>query len=374
LSSSKSLQIPGGDIEEVLNSRRYRRKLQYLIKWKGYSDAHNSWEPKENVTAPVLLAAYHEQNTAAVRKLETEQADCGQSMLSLASKERTAKALLQQEDKCPLDSKKQTDKCPLESKRQSKALDPDNCTQKGIWCVKEETKTQPAALLRKATGFVQKLRALLLQPLRKPSSEEKTTEEPEECECSICKRNKGAAQGATEPHTPAPMMIRSIKIDQKKHRMMTLGAIQEEEPPNRGTSETGLEKSTETVKYYQKGERGQDARQQRQDKRLTGLGEQGTSHLISFILHTVLYPLMHGSPSIDHQRRVICHNPSSSASPPKTVSGVDTTRTPSLPRTPPSSAAVEVVPILSETLWTTPPAPIPVTTTSTDTRGPCVIR
>jgi len=132
---------PEWEVEEILNSRRYRCKLQYLIKWKGYSDAHNSWEPKENVTTPALLAAYHEQNTAAVRKLETEQADCGQSMSSLESKERTAKALLQ-EDKRPLDSKRQTDKHPLESKRQSKALDPDNCAWKGSWCIKEETKTQ----------------------------------------------------------------------------------------------------------------------------------------------------------------------------------------------------------------------------------------
>src|SRR6266850_2141697 len=118
---------PEWEVEEILNSRQYRRKLQYLIKWKGYSDAHNSWEPKENVTAPALLAAYHEWNTAAARKLETEQADCGQSTSSLGSKEHTARAM-PQEGKCPLDPKGQTDKHPLESKRQSKALDPDNCT------------------------------------------------------------------------------------------------------------------------------------------------------------------------------------------------------------------------------------------------------
>src|SRR6267142_4127300 len=47
---------PEWEVEEILNSKQYRRKLQYLIKWKGYSDAHNSWEPKENVTEPALLA------------------------------------------------------------------------------------------------------------------------------------------------------------------------------------------------------------------------------------------------------------------------------------------------------------------------------
>jgi len=177
----------------------------------------------------------------------------------------------------------------------------------------------------------------------------------------------------SKKHTPAPMMIRSIRIDQKRHRTPILGAIQEEEPPNRGIPETGLEKTTEMAKSHQGEEGGQDTEQQKQDKRLTGTGEQGTACPISFIPHTTLYPHMHGSPSINHQQCFVCCNPSGSASSPTTVSGVDTTRTPSLPRTSPSSAAVEVVPILSEVLQTTPPAPIPATTTSTDTRGACVI-
>jgi len=79
--------------------------------------------------------------------------------------------------------------------------------------------------------------------------------------------------------------------------MMTLGTIQEEEPPNRGIPGTGLEKSTETAKYYQEGERGQEADQQRQDKRLAGTGEQGTFHPISFIPHIAHCPHMHGSPN-----------------------------------------------------------------------------
>src|SRR6267142_1973623 len=57
-----------------------------------------------------------------------------------------------------------------------------------------------------------------------------------------------------------------------------------------------------------------------------------------------------------------------------TVSRVDTSRTPCLPCASTSSTAVEAVPILSEAFWTTPPAPIPPTTTSTDTRGAWVIR
>ena len=100
--------------------------MQYLIKWKGYSDAHNSWEPKENVNAPTLLAAYHEWNTAAIRKLEEEQVDCGQRTLSLKPEECTARTT-PQADKCPLGPKRQTDKCPLGPNGKTKALDTNDC-------------------------------------------------------------------------------------------------------------------------------------------------------------------------------------------------------------------------------------------------------
>jgi len=292
---------PEWEVEEILNSRQYRCKLQYLIKWKGYLDAHNSWEPKENVTAPVLLAAYHEWNTAAIRELEAEQADCGQSTSFLKSKEHTARTL-PQEDKRPLEPKRKSLRhFGINSRHHQKTkevLDPDNCTQNRSRRIREETKTQPEILPQKATGFVQRLRAILLRPLRKPSNQEKTTEEPEECECSICKRNKGAVQGAIEPlktHTPAPMTIRSIRINQKRHRISTLGTIQEEGPPNRRIPETGTEKTTKVSKLCQKGERGQEAEQQKRDKKLTKTGEQEASHPIYLALHIAHYPHMHGS-------------------------------------------------------------------------------
>jgi hypothetical protein len=66
---------PEWEVEEILDSRRYRHKLQYLIKWKGYSEAHNSWEPKENVNAPALLTAFHGNNPGAIRMIKKEKKD-----------------------------------------------------------------------------------------------------------------------------------------------------------------------------------------------------------------------------------------------------------------------------------------------------------
>jgi len=34
-------------------------KLQYLIKWKGYPESDNTWEPVNNVQAPQLIRKYH---------------------------------------------------------------------------------------------------------------------------------------------------------------------------------------------------------------------------------------------------------------------------------------------------------------------------
>jgi hypothetical protein len=80
---------PEWEVEEILNSRRHRRKLQYLIRWKGYSEAHNSWEPKENVNAPELLASFHKQNPAAIRVAKSGTSDCTHRTLSLEAKGRT---------------------------------------------------------------------------------------------------------------------------------------------------------------------------------------------------------------------------------------------------------------------------------------------
>ena len=48
------------EVEEILDSKISRRRLFYLVKWKGYDTSHNSWEPASNVAnSPVLLRQFH---------------------------------------------------------------------------------------------------------------------------------------------------------------------------------------------------------------------------------------------------------------------------------------------------------------------------
>jgi Chromo (CHRromatin Organisation MOdifier) domain len=52
------------EVETIVNHRHFGRKqqLQYLIKWKGYPDADNTWESADHVHAPTLVQTYHRKN------------------------------------------------------------------------------------------------------------------------------------------------------------------------------------------------------------------------------------------------------------------------------------------------------------------------
>ncbi|XP_070846408.1 chromobox protein homolog 2-like [Chaetodon trifascialis] len=49
------------DAECILSKRPKKGKFEYLVKWRGWSSKHNSWEPEENILDPRLLAAFHKR-------------------------------------------------------------------------------------------------------------------------------------------------------------------------------------------------------------------------------------------------------------------------------------------------------------------------
>ena len=67
--------IVGGEeryeVEEVIDSRIYRKKLQYLVRWRGYGHEENSWLMEGDIDAPELIAKFYRTYPNAPRCIST---------------------------------------------------------------------------------------------------------------------------------------------------------------------------------------------------------------------------------------------------------------------------------------------------------------
>ena len=46
------------EVEEIVNHRYRKGKIQYLIRWKNYGAEDDTWEPHENLDCPEKISAY----------------------------------------------------------------------------------------------------------------------------------------------------------------------------------------------------------------------------------------------------------------------------------------------------------------------------
>lgn len=53
--SGTELEETDFEVEEIIDKRVRKKKVEYCLKWKGYNDNENSWEPKENLNCDELI-------------------------------------------------------------------------------------------------------------------------------------------------------------------------------------------------------------------------------------------------------------------------------------------------------------------------------
>jgi hypothetical protein len=58
---------PKWEVEQILDARKRRQQLQYLVRWKGFSEAHDSWEPLSHINADQLIQKFYHNHPTAIR-------------------------------------------------------------------------------------------------------------------------------------------------------------------------------------------------------------------------------------------------------------------------------------------------------------------
>jgi Chromo (CHRromatin Organisation MOdifier) domain len=52
---------PEWEVEEIMGQQQVQNKRQYLVQWKDYSPAHDSWEDESAIHTPLLIQAYQQR-------------------------------------------------------------------------------------------------------------------------------------------------------------------------------------------------------------------------------------------------------------------------------------------------------------------------
>ena len=62
---------PEWEVEKIINSRLHghNKKLQFLVRWKGFPPSQDSWVPEPDLSAPDLVEDFYATHPRAPREL-----------------------------------------------------------------------------------------------------------------------------------------------------------------------------------------------------------------------------------------------------------------------------------------------------------------
>ncbi|CAG5097242.1 Oidioi.mRNA.OKI2018_I69.XSR.g14993.t1.cds [Oikopleura dioica] len=86
------------EVEKILGKRKRQGGIEYLIKWAGYDDEQNTWEPEENLDCADRIREFEEKHAADI-KLQKEKKSRNRKKSRDSAKEKRRKSSRRNKDK-----------------------------------------------------------------------------------------------------------------------------------------------------------------------------------------------------------------------------------------------------------------------------------